>query len=127
MAQKLIIFQKIYDFIVWLFPLINKLPKMHKHVLGKSMEDTAVKILTLSISANRQQGSIRKVTQLAISGKLDELRIYIRLCKDLHFISVKQYTYAVQKLNEIARIHTGWMNSNSYASMTTNGKNTNNG
>jgi hypothetical protein len=42
--------------------------------------------------------------------ELDELRILIRLSKDLHFVNVKQYGVAAEKMNEIGRLLSGWMN-----------------
>ncbi|MCL4374538.1 diversity-generating retroelement protein Avd [Patescibacteria group bacterium] len=111
-TEKLIIFQKIYDFLLWLYPLINRIPKSHRLVLGKHIEDLGVGLLLLSIQANKTRDGSRKEEQLAMSDELDKLRILIRLTKDLRFISISQYQYAAEKTNEIGRILYGWMRSN---------------
>jgi len=107
--DKLIIFQKIYDFLLWLYPLINRIPKSHRPVLGKHLEGLGLEILLLTVRANKTRSNKRKTVQLQMSDHLDELRILIRLTKDLHFMSVKQYAYSAEKLNEIGKILSGWI------------------
>ena len=111
-TEKLIVFQKIYDFLLWLYPLINRLPKSHRLVLGKHLEELGLKILLSSIQANKIRDNSRKIIQLQISDNLDELRILIRLTKDLRFMSVTQYKHVAEKINEIGKILYGWTNSN---------------
>lgn len=112
MAEQLIVYQKFYDLVVWLFPVINKIPKSHRLVLGKHLEELCIVILLLLIKANRSKGQTRAVLQTDISDELDCLRILIRLNKDLRFMSIKQYALAAEKLNEIGRIMSGWVQSN---------------
>lgn len=109
MSEQLLIYQKIYDFVRWLYPFINRIPKSHRLVLGRQIEELALAILVLIISANKSRGDKRKELQSQVSEKLDCLRILIRLSKDLKFMSIKQYTFASEKMNEIARMLIGWM------------------
>jgi len=110
--EKLVIFQKIYDFLLWLYPLINRIPKSHRLVLGKHLEELSLSLLLLSIQANKIRGESKKPMQLQISDELDKLRILIRLTKDLRFMSVAQYQHAAERINEIGKILYGWINSN---------------
>lgn len=108
--EKLIIFQKMYDFLLWLYPMVNRIPKSHRLILGRNIEEEGIKILLLSIQANKIRDETRKVVQTQISDELDKLRILIRLTKDLHFMSIAQYQHAAEKINEIGKILYGWMN-----------------
>jgi len=108
-VEKLVLFQKSYDFLLWLYPLVSRLPKHHRAVLGRQIEELGLSILLHILSANIARGIKRKAIQLLISEELDKLRILIRLTKDLRFISIKQYTYAAEKVNEIGKILSGWM------------------
>lgn len=107
MLDNLIIFQKLYDLILWLYPIINKFPKKQRFVLGQQIQNELLEILKGIIEANQeiQKSDILK----KVSINLDKLRILIRLSKDLHFISIKQYQTAVEKINEIGRLLSGWM------------------
>lgn len=109
MCHKLLIFQKSYDLLLWLFPVINRIPKSHRQVLGKILEERGLSLLLLIIKANQSQGVLRSNLQLAISTDLDSLRILLRLTKDLKFMSIKQYTMGIEKINEIARMLNSWM------------------
>lgn len=108
-VEKLVLFQKIYDFLLWLYPLVNRLPKHHKTVLGRQIEETGLALLLLTASANKERGNKRLELQTQISDKLDKLRILVRLTKDLRFMSIKQYAFAAEKINEIGKILSGWM------------------
>lgn len=107
--EKLLIFQKIYDFVLWLYPVVNRIPKSHRLVLGRHLEEESVLILVLVIKANKKEGQERVVLQEKISDGLDSLRILIRLAKDLKFMSVKQYISGAEKINEIGRMLAGWV------------------
>lgn len=103
------IYRKIYDLLLWLMPHINRLPKFYKQVLGKSIMEECLALLGLVIKANKQRGAERIKSQLNLSDELDILRIFLRISKDLKLVSVKQYTYGAEKINEIGKMLSGWM------------------
>jgi hypothetical protein len=107
MLDDLIIFQKLYDLILWIFPVINKFPKKQRFVLGQQLENELLEILKDVIQANQEAD--KSATLKKISIELDKFRVLVRLSKDLHFISIKQYELAVGKINETARLLNGWM------------------
>lgn len=109
MSGQLIIYQKFYDLVVWMFPVINRIPKNHRLILGRHLEELCITILLSLIKANKSRGQIRTILQFNISDELDSLRILVRLNKDLRFMSVKQYTFAAEKLNELGRMMSGWV------------------
>ena len=111
MTDKLIVFQKMYDLVKDIYPVINRFPKSHRPVLGKQIEEISISILLLIIKANKSRDGQRTVLQGDISDELDSLRILIRLSKDLRFISIKKYLELVEKLNEIGKMVYGWSKS----------------
>jgi four helix bundle protein len=108
MLEDLIIYQKTYDFILWLHPAVNKFPKSQRFVLGQRIENKALDLVQSIIIANAAREKTPILAQASM--ELDELRILIRLAKDLHFLSVRQYGLAAEKLNEIGRMLAGWRN-----------------
>jgi len=107
MFQDLVIFQKVYDLILWLYPTVNKFPKSQRFVLGQQIENTVLEILKGIIQANQESNKLPYFKQISID--LDKLRILIRLSKDLKFISLRQYQFVADKINEIGKILGGWM------------------
>ncbi|MDP1706797.1 MAG: diversity-generating retroelement protein Avd [bacterium] len=108
MIDDLIIHQKTYDFLLWLYPLINKFPKSQRFVLGQQIENKTLDVLTAISRANNEREKSGALKQLSL--ELDGLRLLIRLAKDLHFLTVKHYETAADKINEIGRLLHGWQN-----------------
>ncbi|MBI2325850.1 diversity-generating retroelement protein Avd [Candidatus Collierbacteria bacterium] len=109
--EKFILHQKTYDFILYLYPIINRLPKNHRLILGRKLEELALDLLMSLMKANKAREEKRKRLQLETSDTLDYLRIVLRLAKDTRLISVKQYAHSAEKLNEIGRMLSSWMGS----------------
>ena len=107
--EKFVLHQKTYDFTLWLYPLINRLPKNHRLILGRKLEELALSLLVSVMKANKARGIERRNFQLESSDTLDYLRIMLRLAKDTRQISVKQYLMSVELLNEIGRMLTAWI------------------
>ena len=106
--EKFVLYKKTYDFVLWLYPLINCLPKNHRLILGRKLEELAIQLLMNLMKANKSRGLERKQLQSESSDTLDYLRIMIRLAKDARHISVKQYLVSVELLNEIGRMLKTW-------------------
>ncbi len=109
MFQNLAIFEKTYELILWLYPTVNKFPKSQRFVLGQHIENAILKILQEIIQTNQEINKVIYLKQISVD--LDKLRILIRLSKDLKFISVKQYQFAAEKVNEIGKMLGGWIKS----------------
>jgi len=108
MLQDLIIYQKTYDLFLYLHPVIAKFPKNQRFVLGQSIENKVLDIIRHIITANSERNKTQELKMASLA--LDELRTFVRLSKDLKFISVKQYGAIAGKTNEIGRILSGWIN-----------------
>lgn len=113
MLDDLIIYQKIYDFILWLYPVVNKFPKSQRFVLGQRIENKTLDLIHSMIAANLERDKTAALKQASV--ELDELRILIRLSKDLRLVSVRQYGIAAEKTNEIGRLLSGWSKKFSHA------------
>ncbi len=109
MIDQLAIFEKTYQLILWLFPTVHKFPKAQRFVLGQQIENTALDLLRGIIAANQERDRLFILKRVSVD--LDTLRLLIRLAKDLDFISVRQYVFAAERVNEIGRLLGGWMRS----------------
>ena len=109
MLKNLKILEKQYDLILWMFPLINKFPQKQRFVLGQQLQSSMLEILKDIIQANHERD--KSVTLRQISVELDKFRYLYRLAKDLKFISVKQYQFGAEKINEIGKMLGGWIKS----------------
>jgi len=65
MFQDLVIFQKVYDLILWLYPAVNKFPKSQRFVLGQQIENTVLEILKGIIQANQERNKLPYLKQIS--------------------------------------------------------------
>ena len=110
MLQDLVIFEKVYQLVLWLYPTVSKFPKAQRFVLGQQIENTALDILRGVIRANAERDKLPLLKNASVD--LDTLRILLRLSKDLEFLSVRQYGFAAERVNEVGKLLGGWIRSN---------------
>lgn len=100
--DKLIVFKKTYDFLIWLYPCLDKFPKSQKFVLGNRIMENVLDFLEILIETNNAYEKKDLLKKASI--KLDEIRVLFRLAKDLRLINLKRYQVACEKINELGRI-----------------------
>jgi len=89
MLDDLIIYQKTYDFLLWLHPVVNKFPQSERFIMRQRIEHKTLDILHSIMVANAER---------------DELRMLVRLAKDLRFMNVRQYVNRQAVPQEIAAV-----------------------
>jgi len=100
--DKLIIFQKTYELLVWIYPVLDKFPKNQRFVLAQQIFNTLLEFLKSLIEANStfQKREILKTSSV----NLDKFRLLVRLAKDMKFINIKKYELIMEKTNEIGKM-----------------------
>ncbi len=97
--QDLPVIQRTYDLIKWYVPILNRLPRDHKFLLGERIITGLYDLLEGLIQARYAK---EKLTQLeALNVKLDILRHQTRLLLDFNLIKTERYEYAGQQINAI--------------------------
>jgi four helix bundle protein len=107
--HELTIYQKHYDLMLYAIPLINKYPKSQRYVVGQQTMNLMLDIARSIIQANREKGKYRLRTLCRIDGQLEELRLLVRLAKDLNMLPVKQYGLISERTSETGRLLGGWI------------------
>lgn len=106
MIEDMKIFHKTYEFIKWLYTVLNKFPKSEKYTMGQKIESTALAFLESIIESNN--GFDKKHSLQKAIVELDKLRILFRMSKDLQFISFNQYEFGSKSVDEIGKMLGGW-------------------
>ncbi|HOI60417.1 MAG TPA: diversity-generating retroelement protein Avd [Candidatus Pacearchaeota archaeon] len=104
--EKLILFQKTYDLILEIHPVITKFPKNQRFVLGQKIENTLITILEIVIVINLGKATASYFKKLDI--EIQKLKIFIRLAKDFTFINLRKYASLEEKVIEIGRLLGGF-------------------
>jgi hypothetical protein len=104
---ELSIIQKTYDLIKWYVPIINRLPKEHKFILGDRMIKSLYELLDGLIIARYAKEKLTKLEVL--NSQLDILRYQTRLLLDFQLVPVHRYEYAGKSIDDIGRELGGWI------------------
>ena len=105
--KPLAITQKTYDLIQWFVPILNRLPRDQKYLLGNRMIAGMYDVLEGLLAAQFAQEKLSLLTPLNL--RLDVLRMQTKMLLDFALIDAKRYEYASQRLNEIGYALGSWI------------------
>ena len=83
-----------------------KFPKCQRFLISNKLLEVNLEMLKLTIVANSKTNRSEEMEQISVL--LDVFRIQVRLSKDLNLLSIKQYTYLTELINEVGRLLSGW-------------------
>ena len=108
MSSESPIFGQTYDFLRWLLPLAAKMPREHRSGLARRIPEAAFAFQHLLLAAAKQNAEPSALLREADTS-LAELRLLLRLARDLQAISFKQYEEGARRSSEIGRLLGGWL------------------
>lgn len=107
--KELTIYHKVYDFMNYFFPIVDRFPKREKFALCTQLKNNIMDVARLIIRANKARN--KRPLLYEIDVKLEELRLLVRFSHDRKYLSVKSYEHSSKCLAEIGRLLGGWIKS----------------
>jgi hypothetical protein len=109
--KELSIIQKTYDLILWLMPILSRLPRDQRFTLGERISNNLYQLLEGLVEAKyiQDKGTILQT----LNPKISVLHYQARLLYDLKLISDKRYEYLCRYLVEIGNELGGWLKAQS--------------
>ena len=102
------IFTRTYDLLLWLIPRTTTFPREQRFVLGKAVQETALRFQEALLEAALAEAPDRFPALVRADVDLAKLRFYLRLCQDLQLITLRQYRHAAEMVAEVGRLLGGW-------------------
>ena len=99
--------QRSYDLCAGLYGHVNRFPRAQRPLLGRMILEEALQVLAQLTIANRIAAREEALQQA--SGRLDTLRLTLRLSKQLGFLSNGGYEDMSRGVDEIGRMLGGWV------------------
>jgi hypothetical protein len=98
---------KLYDYILWIIPKLERFPRSQKFLLADRIENLMLDLLDLLIEA----AYTRNKRSLLISAnlKLEKLRYLVRISKDLKLVNMKSYEFSARAVDGIGKSIGGWL------------------
>lgn len=108
--------EAMYQFVLWLVPVLDGMPRSQKFLLGDRIQTTAMDVLDHLIEAaySRERAVLLRRANLG----LEKLRFWMRMAKDLKLIDFKRYEHAARSIDDVGRQVGGWLKSNRPAGTT---------
>jgi four helix bundle protein len=101
------LFQKTYDYYEWIYPHLKNYPKSERFTMVQHIENTLLDLISSIVMARKSSKTLKHLEDA--DRHLEKLKVYLRLSKDLEFISIGQYKESSEKLTEIGKILGGWI------------------
>jgi len=99
--------QRSYDLCAAIYEHVNRFPRAQRGLIGRVVIDDALRMLALLTVANRLRERAGSLAEA--SGRLDAVRIALRLSHQLGFLSHGGYELLSLRADEVGRMLGGWM------------------
>ncbi len=95
-----------HQFMLWLVPVVDKLPRAQKFLLGDRIQSTAMDVLEALIVATYTQDRRGHLNSANLG--LEKLRHFFRLAVELRHLDERCYEHAARSLDETGRLVGAW-------------------
>lgn len=95
-----------YDLLLEIFQFTKDFSREYKYTVGESIKKQTIELLTLIFRANSRKNK-EQVLQEAREN-IEVIRLFIRLMKDMHEISLKRFVQVNKKVEDVSKQLTGW-------------------
>ena len=93
-----IVQERVYRFVLWLMPAVDKFPRSQKFLLGDRIQSLALEVLEGLVGATYTRE--RRPILTRVNLHLDKLRVLLRLAKDLRHLDLRRYEHAIGTTEE---------------------------
>jgi hypothetical protein len=118
--EELSIVQKTYDLIKWYVPILNRLPRHQKFLLGDRIINRLYDLLEGLLLARYAKQKLPLLEPL--NSSLDIIRYQTRLLLDFSDMSAERYEYVSQIINEVGTELGGWIRQQKHNQQEYNGE-----
>ena len=107
-SEELFVIQKLYDYLVWVSPIINRLPRDKKYTIGDRLLNRLYDVLEDLIKAKYRSCNKLELLEQANVG-LEIVRFYQRLILSDNLWDRKRYQFASKSVNEVGILLGKWV------------------
>ena len=105
--QNLPVYKTSYDLLILIFSLVKEFSKEYKYTLWDSIKKELLELIKNVYKANSSFDN-RLINIKNARENIETLRLYIRLCKDLKIINLKNFVDVSEKIESISKQLFSW-------------------
>ncbi|HPS58020.1 MAG TPA: four helix bundle protein [Spirochaetota bacterium] len=107
--SELKLYQKSYDFMLWLFNKTDGFPKSKRFSVGQRIENTMLEFVIMLNNLQYSKPNRRELYMLSV--KFDEVKLLVKISYDAKLIAKNSFAYAVERCDEIGSMLGGYIKS----------------
>ena len=107
--DELPVYKASYDLLLEIFRFTKEFNREFKYTVGESLKKETLDLITLIYRANSKRDK-QETIQLARE-KIEVIRLFIRLMKDLGQISLNRFVQVNKQVESVSKQLTGWQKS----------------
>ena len=100
------VYKSSYDLLLLVFKIVKEFTKEYKYTLWDTIKREIINMISNIYKANRKENKTKNI--LLAREKVELLRLYFRLWKDLKIISLKKYIEVNLLIESISKQLTMW-------------------
>ena len=101
------IFIQWMDFLKWLLLTTDKFPKKARFTFSDRVNRLALDVIEEIIEAKYSRN--KEMTLMQANLNLEKLRVLLRICYELRYLTLKSYEHAVFSINDVGKMLGGWI------------------
>lgn len=105
--QNLPVYKTSYDLLILIFLLVKEFSREYKYTLWDSIKKELLELIKNVYKANSSFDN-RLINIKNAKENIETLRLYIRLCKDLKIINLKNFVDVSEKIESISKQLFSW-------------------
>jgi hypothetical protein len=105
--DEMLVVARTYDLLLWLLPVIAKIPRVHRFTLGERIENLVFEVLESLVEAKYGREKLAPLNRANLA--LEKLRFLVRICKDFRYLNIRRYEYLSGRINEVGKLVGGWI------------------
>lgn len=102
------VFKETYSLTLKIFELTQNFPREYKFTLGQDMKRDCLLLVRSIYRANKCKDKCIYLEHFL--DNFEVLKLEVRLCKDLHLVSIKQQSVLAVQMDSIGKQIMGWRN-----------------
>ncbi len=107
--DELPVYKASYDLLLEIFHFTKEFKREFKYTVGESLKRETLELITYIYRANCKRDK-QETLQFARE-KIEVIRLFVRLMKDLHQISLKKFVQVNKQIENVSKQLTGWQKS----------------
>lgn len=108
LTEQLPVYRDVYKLIQMVFAFTKDFPREYKYSLGQDMKHDALRLVRSIYRANRSESKREWLEDFLDDFEI--LKLEIRLCVDLHLLTLRRQSEAAPLLESIGKQVTAWKN-----------------